>query len=433
LFSNVSAFGAPENIKLLDVQSPGADGKLKPSGEEGFFDVLKSIAKVGAGVLPIAGSVFGPIGGAVGTAASAILGAVSEAALMGAESGLSEGTLMKSGVAERAMLAEASLQAVLSMPNTPESQAVIKHMGTIWQGVSPNVDLLAKALAPQISATALSLAVTQLPRSSVASGQEAFMGRRDLTFGTESSFIAQTPFVEGLFAPTKPIAGEEGVFDWLGSALSAAVNVAKPLVSQAAKAAITDLGPKLVDKVLGRIGGGSESLPVKVGMSKEPEVKLLLKRALVADTALQALQALPKAKLDALLATTGPQGETEGIFDSIKNVVQKYGPTVLGLAKDAVKTYAPVIVKAVTDKLTEDIPMGPLPVSIIGGKGGIRKMPSILDFLEANNVSHSLSERSKEAIAQEQDALVYSGAPKAKWDNPDAPPIVSQPTADFSA
>lgn len=168
LFSNVSAFGAPENIKLLDVKSSASDGKLKPTSEEGFLDVLKSIAKVGAGVFPIAGSVFEFMGGAVGTAAGAILGAVSEAALMGSESGPSESTLVKSGVAERAMLAEASLQAVLSLPSTPESQAVIQHMSTIWQGAPPNVDLLAKALAPQISATALSLAVTQLPRPSTA-------------------------------------------------------------------------------------------------------------------------------------------------------------------------------------------------------------------------------------------------------------------------
>ncbi|KAH0175113.1 hypothetical protein KCU67_g410, partial [Aureobasidium melanogenum] len=266
-----------------------------------------------------------------------------------------------------------------------------------------------------------------------ASAQEAYTSRKNLTFGTESSLIAETPFIEGLFAPTKPIAGEKGVFDWLGSALNAAVNVAKPLVSQAAKAAITDLGPKLVDKILGRIGVGIESLPVRVGLSREPEVKLLLERALVADTALQALQALPKSKLDALLATAGPDGEIKGIFDSINNVVQMYGPTVLGLAKDAVKTYAPVIVKAVTDKLTEDTPMASLPVPIIDGKSGLRKMTSIYDFIEGINVSHPLPECSQEAIAQGQDVLVSGGIPKSVWDNPDAPPIVSQPTADFPA
>jgi len=153
----------------------------------------------------------------------------------------------------------------------------------------------------------------------------------------------------------------------------------------------------------------------------------------VADTALQALQDLPKTNLDALLATAGPDGGTEGIFDSIKNVVQKYGPTVLGLAKDAVKTYAPAIVKAVTDKLIEDAPMGPLPVPIGGGKSGLRKMTSIFDFIEGINVSHPLPECSEEAIAQEQDLLVSGGILKLVWDNAGAPPIVSQPTADFPA
>lgn len=432
----MSAFGAPEDITLLDLQPASGDGKMKPSGEEGFFDVLKSIGKVAAGVLPIAGGAFGPIGGAVGTAAGAILGAVTEAALMGPESGLSESTLVSSGVAERAMLAEASLQAVLSLPDTPDSQAVIRHMSTIWQGAAPNVDALAKALAPQISATALSLAVNQLPRSSMNSGQEAqeaYSSRRSLTVGTEAAFNDRTPFVEGLFGPTKPVAGEEGVFDWLGKALSTAVSVAKPLVSQAAKAAITDLGPKLVDKVIGSIGGGSESLPVQVSLSKEPEVKLLLKRALVADTALQALRALPKSKLDALLATAGPRGETEGIFDSIKNVVQKYGPTVLGVAKDAVKTYAPVIIGTITDKLTEDIPIGPLPVPIIGGQGGLRKQPSIMDFIDRATVSHLPSERSRETTAQEQDVPMSGGEPRPVYHNPDAPPIMQHAPADFTA
>ncbi|KAK6003121.1 hypothetical protein QM012_000966 [Aureobasidium pullulans] len=436
LFSNISAFGVPGNIKYIDLQSTSGNGGSNPSGEEGFLDVLKTVAKVGASVLPMAGGVFGPIGGAVGTAAGAILGAVSEAALMGPESAMSEGTLMRSGVAERAMLAEASLQAVLSLPGTPESQQVIQHMSTIWNNAPSNVDLLAKALAPQISATALSLAVNQLPRSPTSPGQEAFMGRRSLNFSagsSESSIIARSPFEEGLFAPTKPVAGEEGVFDWLGDALKGAVAVATPLVSQAAKAAITNFGPKLVDKVLGSVGGGSESLPVQVGLSKEAEVKLLLKRALMADTALQALRALPKEKLDALLATADSQGQTEGIFDSIKNVVQKYGPTVLNLAKDAVKTYAPVIVKVVTDKLTEDVPMSPLPVPIIGGQGGLRKARSIYDIISDPSVSQPLSEYSKQAIGQEQDALMSSGRPRSGYQNPDAPPLMTQPPPDFPA
>ncbi|KAH0031796.1 hypothetical protein KCU78_g2706, partial [Aureobasidium melanogenum] len=407
LFSNISVFGTPEDIRYTEVQSTGGSsspsGSLIPTGsrEESFFDAFKSALKIGAGVLPIAGSVFGPIGGAVGTAAGAMLGAVCEAAVMSSESDLSEDNLTEKGVAERAMLAEASLQAILSLPITPESQAVINHMQTIWQDAPPNVDFLAKALAPQISATAMSLAVNQLPRSLTTHNQEAFMDRQALTSGPESSVFAQTPFNEGLFAPTKPVAGEEGVFDWLGTALHAAINKTRPLVSQAAKAAIAEFGPKLVDKVLGNIGGGSESLPVQAGLSKDTEVSLLLKRALVADTALQALQALSKDQLDALLATADLEGNTEGIFDSIKNVVQKYGPTVLDLAKEAVKMYVPVIIKAVTDKLTEGASMNKSSVPILSYSGG-------------------------PGVTIDEDA-------KPGYQNPDAPPFMTQPPADFPA
>lgn len=382
-------------------------------GEESFLDVLKSVAKIGSGVLPVAGSMLGPIGGLVGTAAGALLGAVSEAAIMGPEGTFVDNSLVNRGTAERAMLAEASLQAVLSLPSSAETRAIIDHMDKIWKDNAPNVDALAKVLTPQLTECGLTLALDRLarpPNPSSGHGQESTLDRRPLEIESfESTSGQQTAFIEGLFGPTVPEAMEEGAFSWLGPMLSKAVTLAKPLVSQAAKAAINELGPKLIDKVVGSIGSGSESVLTQAGLQgREPEVRLLLKRALVADTALQALMALPKSKLDTLLVSSGIEDESEGIFDSIKGVVQKYGPTVLSVAKDAVKTYAPVVIKLVADHLSESSP-GPLKVPSYNGSGdsnGLRKQRSILDLIAGDNVSHSPNEEIKESIEEEQDFLI---------------------------
>ncbi|KND90486.1 hypothetical protein TOPH_04669 [Tolypocladium ophioglossoides CBS 100239] len=372
-----STFGTPASIKLLDAVggSSGTGTAPAPAGEEGFMDVLKAVARVGSVALPIASGLLGPIGGLVGTAAGALLGSVAEAQAMAAEGSFEAAD----GAAERALLAEASLQAVLSLPDVPERQEILAKMQTNWTANAPKVDAVAAAIAPQLTECALDIALDRWGKASDPrrrpGSEEAVLEPRPLTVSGLSESAMSGPeagFVAGLFGDTRPLAGEEGLIDWLGPVLKTALTAVKPLVSQAAKAVVTDLAPKLLAKVVGAVGGGSESSAATPDPdSKVPQVRVLLKRAVVADTALQALMSLPREKLDRLRVNAAtPNGQAEGIFDFVKRVVQKIGPAVLDTAKKAIKTYAPVLLGALADKATGGAPVP-----------SIKQRPSLLDDL----------------------------------------------------
>lgn len=377
-----STFGTPTSIKLMDAVG-GGTGKPEEAGEEGFMDVLKTIARVGSVALPIASGLLGPVGGLVGTAAGALLGSVSEAQSM------AEGSLEAAdGAAERALLAEASLQAVLSLPDVPERQEILAKMQQNWAANAPGVDAVAAAVAPRLTECALDIALDRWAKASDPSrrpgDQEAVLEPRPLGVGglTESAMSGPgAGFIAGLFGPTRPLAGEEeGLFDWLGPVLKTAVTAAKPLVSQVAKAAVATLAPKLLEEVVGGgVGGGgggsgtesSDSAPAPG--SKVPQAQVLLKRAVVADTALQALMSMPREKLDRLrVSPATPDGPAEGIFDFVKTVVQKMGPAVLDTAKKAVKTYAPVLLSALAADKRSGGGVGP----VAPGTGGRTAVPS---------------------------------------------------------
>lgn len=438
MFKDQSAFGTPANIKVKDV----AGGS---ESAEGFLDVLKSIAKVGSTVLPIASGMLGPVGGMVGTAAGALLGSLSEAA-----PGATESTVASNGAPERAILAEACLQAVLALPSSPESQGILNHMGKNWAANAPNVDAIATAITPQVTECALDIALDRWSKAADPnrrSSEESILEPRALGVEAPESAVSggqEAAFVKNLFGPTRPVAGEEGMFSWLGPVLKTAITVAKPLVSQAAKAVVTDIAPKLLGQVVGSITGteSAEAKPVIVS-SKQPQVKLLVKRALVADTALQALMTLPESTLKKLTVNpTSPTDQTEGIFDRIKSIVQKIGPTVLDTAKSAVKTFVPVLLNAAASKIAESGGVNPVIPAPIGTGG---RQPSILDdllsgagtaiqvspvpsALESNTTIEHVPIHLGAELRRREVEWKPSKEPRKSWDsNDDAMPVADTP------
>ncbi|KAJ8456598.1 hypothetical protein ONZ45_g18657 [Pleurotus djamor] len=328
--------------------------------EEGFFDVLKSIARVGSSVVTAGAPFLGPIGSIVAPVAGGLLGAIA-----GQESTISavinrSGEPIAPGTAERAVLAEASLQGVLNLldqdPNHPVLQTVLSDMSKQYLDYAPKVDEIAMALAPQLTECALDIAGFKFDRAVKApQSQEATV---DLTpkpltgipLG-EAGGIDE-PFVEGLLSATVPVAGaEEGAFDFLGGLITKAVSVAKPLVSRAAKYAVTDIIPHLLN------GAGAESSfesTTTVSPAAQSASQLVFKRALVADAALTALRKLPRDQLNQLKVTSvAGQSQEEGIFDFIKSTVQKIGPYALGAAKTAIKNIAPTLIDAAASKIKE--------------------------------------------------------------------------------
>ncbi|KAK7447303.1 hypothetical protein CaCOL14_011701 [Colletotrichum acutatum] len=325
-------------------------GFQESSDEEGFFDIIRSIAKVAGPVVSTVTPFLGPIGGPIGAIAGGILSTVG-----GAESALEDGnataaveTAINSGATERAVLAEASLQALLKLEDTPETAEILHTINSKYNAFRPKLDAIAKVAQPQLTEAGLHLAHRQIAKIQErgASGfQESDIELpreqlRGLQYNQQGS---QGAFVQGLLAPTRPVSGEEGFFDSLGSVLSKGISFAKPFIASAAQGALSG--------VIGRLGGGAESsIDTPAVGSHEYATLLAFKRAAAAEAALQTLMALPKEKLD-LLRVSEPQNGEEGFFDVIKAGVQKIAPSVLDIAKTAMRKVVPVIVDAASQKI----------------------------------------------------------------------------------
>ncbi|KAF7355723.1 ATP synthase f1 [Mycena sanguinolenta] len=400
--SNPPATGTQPGFFPSLPPSAGAQPPVHPEGvEEGFIDVLKDVARIGSTVVKAGGSLFGPIGTVVGTAAGGLLGALAgqESTMVALAMGRRGTNSIAPGVAERAVLAEASLQGVLHLmehgdASHPVINKVVSHMARNYTSFAPNIDALSSRLAPQLTECGLAIAAQRLNRALTEPHQEADfepLPRRALTGvpSAEAGFDLgnQGAFAESLFGPTLPLrGGEEGAFDFLGSLFTKAVSFAKPLVSQAAKVVVTDILPQVVSRVVGPATTSEATLSPVSPLNAEA-ANLIFKRALVADTAASALMSLTREELDSLkikrsAQESGPE-QQEGILDFIKTTVQKIGPFALDTAQTAIKRFAPVLVDIAANKLKEQI--GPSLGSELTPR--LKRQPSNLDRYRANGVA----------------------------------------------
>ncbi|KAF7355728.1 ATP synthase f1 [Mycena sanguinolenta] len=341
--------------------------------QEGFIDVLKDVARIGATAVQAGGSLFGPIGTVVGTAAGGLLGALAgqESTMLALAMGRTNS--IAPGVSERAVLAEASLQGVLNLmehgdPSDPVINKVVSHMARNYTSFAPNIDALSSRLAPQLTECGFAIAAHRLNRALAEPHQEADfepLPRCALTGvpSAEAGFDLgkQGAFAESLLSPTVPLlGGEEGAFDFLGPLLSKAVSIAKPLVSRAAKAVVNDILPGVLSRAIS-IGpaANSEATLSPVSPLNAEAVNLIFKRALVADTATSALMSLSREELATLKLKRSAQEsgaeQQEGIVDFIKTTVQKIGPFALQTAQGAIKRFAPVLIDVAANKLKEKL------------------------------------------------------------------------------
>ncbi|KAJ7328993.1 hypothetical protein DFH08DRAFT_1084441 [Mycena albidolilacea] len=455
--------------------------------EEGFLDVLKAVGRIGAGVLPVASSLLGPVGIIVGTAAGGLLGAIA-----GQEStiaALATGTdPVASGVAERAVLAEASLQAVVSLlndservhQNNPVVNKILAHMSDKYMRFAPNIDTLSTRLAPQLTECALDIASQRWTRAMTEPRREegAFepLPRKPLTgLPSQESGIdlgKQGAFVEGLISDTCPLpGGEEGAFDFLGSLITKAVSAAKPLVSKAAKAVVTDLLPKVVAHV---VGSNTEATLSPVSAPNAQAARLLFQRALVADTAASALSSLSSDELESLKITlpgqSNGQPQQEGVFDFIKTTIQNIGPFALSTAKGAIKRFAPVLIDVAADTLKKRLGNGDTSSGAavsntesgasLGIGSRLKRQPSSIDryrqsvaaetvdgelhlaeptFRASRTAAPSFDDLASDAgtefsnieqspaVSYGNNLVSYSAASAMEQPNPDQPPIIKPP------
>ncbi|KAF4467736.1 hypothetical protein FALBO_5388 [Fusarium albosuccineum] len=305
-----------------------------------FYETLKVISKVDIRSLDIQSPLLGPVGQFVSIVGGSLLGYI-----VGGEKIVSGELTKLPGIPEQALLAEAALQAVLAIEESTELDEILEAMKQNWNSNAPKVDQVAGLLSSYLTESALDIATYHMSdlneqvRGSKKPKRRA-LGIRHFP-GSDGS---GTDFVKGLFGPTLPLAGREEVFSSVGPVLRSAVTAVKNLVSEAGKAAVDDLVPKILQKVA---SGSVDPVPVSTGPNEEA-TRVLLQRAIMADAALQAISALSKEKLDALklIPLDSVTAEVEGIYDFIKRVLQKSGGIALLPAKHAVKKFALILIDA---------------------------------------------------------------------------------------
>lgn len=326
--------------------------KVYDEDTEGFFDILKGVISIGLAVRPIASSlVGGPIGGIVCTAASSVLSATAtaERTFDSAPDLAKKGPkIITQGLAERAVLNEAALQTVLRMEPTPE---VHSHMEANWNENAPNLDAFAGYFAPILIESGLDMAVKKLAaleKTVSASHSEGTVDgeRRPLKLpstGVAPISGAGEAFLQGLYASTKVVPGEEVFFDGLGLFLGKAVSCEAPIVSSLSKDAITFIAPKIIDHFAP--SGGKEATIAMPSSTNTEAAKLLFQRAAMGEVALQALMSLPMEMLNKFEVPSDEDG-TENLFDSIKSNVQRIAPLATSAAAAAAQKVGPILLDA---------------------------------------------------------------------------------------
>ncbi|KAJ8509565.1 hypothetical protein ONZ45_g8298 [Pleurotus djamor] len=331
-----------------------------PIGEnyivEGFLDVLKAIARVGSTTVTPGAPFLGPIGSSVAPVAGALLGAIVEKTSSISNSPNCPAT---PGAAERAILAESSLQAVLNLyersPDHPIVQTILSSMSKEYMYHAPEVGPIAIKLATHLTECAFDIVAFKFAMALGVSGSGEPMPelvRQPLTgMASPEGTVTEDAFFQGLRSAIVPVSGvEDGAFNFVGHLITMAAKTTIPLVSHDAKSAIVDISPHLLCAPNVELAS-----PPATNMSAATQStsKLVFQRALMADVALSALRKLPRYQLDHLAFKESGRSHTEGIFVSIKHAAQEIGPYVLVVAQTAIQRFAPTLVDAAASMLKE--------------------------------------------------------------------------------
>ncbi|RBR11690.1 hypothetical protein FVER53590_12995 [Fusarium verticillioides] len=328
-----------------------------------FYDTLKTVSQIDTKTLDIESSLIDDVGQFVSVAAGSLVSHV-----VGAET-ISSGKATKlSGVSERALLAEASLQAVFAIEQSTELDEIIAAMKDNWTANAPQVEQLSELLAPYLAEAAR--CIIEYHQEDEAAGNVSTAKvpkRRNLGIRQFPVSDATKGFVKGLFEPTLPLAGREDVFSSLGPALRSAVSAVEQIVCQAGTTAVDVNTPKLLTKYKGPAPSAGDIEATRV----------LVQRAIMADAAYQALSALPREKLQVLkvIPLDAELPPADNIFDFIKNVIQKIGPVCLHDARQAVHRFFPILVD------TPAKAPKPVPAKTVSSKFALR------DFLSSKKGS----------------------------------------------
>ena len=377
--------------------------------EEGFFDFMKSVIRVGAPIakgalsagLPMA---LGPLGGPIAALAGTALNAAARLAESGdAEAGDIDAATLHEGIVERAVLAEAALTAITTLNLHPaEEESIFSDMRDYIAKAAPTIRRVAPKIMGAMMEPALRMAVDNLHNYN-QNGQSKTEGFNDLEHTQPrlptqvySARIEQPAghnteaFLAGVQGAlqhgAEAYGDEEGFFDFIkagariaGQGLSFAAKTGLPILAQALRTESSDAESGDVDA----------SAATSAGLSADD----LAKRAVAGEAALQALMKMDPHRL-----------QEEGFFDTIASVVKKVAPIVGRIAPAVIgNTYPKVasIIKAVTGQESSFVSNGS------AGMRGLRKQPSMQglrnngDFLSRVKDFHQSNPQVKKSNNQE--------------------------------
>ncbi|OJZ80635.1 hypothetical protein ASPFODRAFT_223337 [Aspergillus luchuensis CBS 106.47] len=296
-------------VKYVRVGGDSMD--RKSDAEDGFWDDLKDVLKVGApifsGTLQTVSPFLGPIGGPIAALAGT---AISVAAKRSAESGFTDahpGEFAQARTAEEAILSEAALQAFLRVDADRMKQLGIStRIMEEYKKAAADVDIVAPTILPAIMPAALHFSQDLYTQKGAEADREPFQptsyGRREpirLPRG-----FRDDSFTHYLLKSVERETEDEIFWGMLGSVLSAA--------SKGANAVQTGLS--VISKMVPTTEAAFEEQPM------DPYLKVLGRRALLAGATLQVLRNTPTE-----------QFKTEDFFTCIQFIVQKIGPAVMNL------------------------------------------------------------------------------------------------------
>lgn len=295
-----------------------------------FYESIKTISQIDNKTLEIESSLIDDVGQFVSVAAGALVHHVT-----GAETILTGKSNKLPGVTERALLAEASLQAVLAIEQSDELDEIVATMKQNWTANAPQVEQLSVLLAPYLSEAARCIMEYHQEDDIAQKAAASPIKRRNLGIRQIPIVENTKAFVKGIFGPTVLLPGRQDVFSSLGPVLRGAVSSAQQIVCETGKAAVSEITPRLLEEYEGAIPATGDVQATRV----------LVERAIMADVAYQALSTLPQQKLQALklIPLDDEILQCDVVFDFIKYIIQKIGPACLHDAKQAVHKFMPLL------------------------------------------------------------------------------------------
>ncbi|KAI8712141.1 hypothetical protein NCS52_01479500 [Fusarium sp. LHS14.1] len=352
-------------VNVTSVEANNPTSPVAGTTTDPFYETLKTVAQIDSKTLDIESPLVDEIGQFLSVSAGSLLRYV-----VGAQP-ISTGEKTRlPGVSERALLSEASLQAVLAIEESSELDEILDYMRQIWSANAPEVDQAATLIVPYLKERAQHIAEYHLEDANEQTVGSKKLKRKPLAIRLSTGSEGSKDFAKGLFSPTIPLAGREQVFSSLGPVLRDAILAVETLVSETGKAAIDQRVPKLLEK----------SRAASSTQSDLEATRVLIQRAIMADAAYQALASLSEHSLQALklLPLDSATVEHESIFDFIKRVTQKTGPVALHPTKQAVKKFIPLLI---------DVPpKQPEPATSVTTKTSVHKL-ALRDVLRKEKAS----------------------------------------------